>query len=430
MKSIFIEMPAFTPIPMEDIRSGIDESLKSFPDLKRVLIIPPDLTRPHAYAGPLTNLYYHALKDRSHVDILPALGTHDPMTREEFANMFGTDIPFDRMIVHNWREDVKSIGLVPESFIREVSGGLMEDGIDIRINKHILEGSYDLILSIGQVVPHEVAGMANYSKNILVGCAGADVINKTHMLGAVCGMEDAMGKDFSPVRKVLDYAQNHFLKDLPLIYVLTVTTTDESATYPHGIYIGKDRDIFERAVVLSKELNFTSLDQPLDKVLVYLDPGEFRSTWLGNKAIYRTRMAMADKGQLIILGPGVTKFGEDPIIDKLIRKYGYVGAKKVNELTRANEDLQKNLSAAAHLIHGSSEGRFEIVYAVEHMSRDEIGGVGFTYMPLDEALAKYKPASLKDGFNILENGESIYYISNPALGLWTHRQNQSKSFDS
>jgi nickel-dependent lactate racemase len=404
-----------------EILQALEASLEGL-SLQKVLLIPPDLTRSHSYAGRITALYYGMLSGKAQVDILPALGTHDPMTGEECADMFGDGIPFGRFIAHNWRTDVVSIGRVPGDFVKEVSGGLLDYEIDISINKVIIECGYDLIISIGQVVPHEVVGMANFSKNILVGCAGKDVINKTHMLGAVCGMEAAMGRDHSPVRKVLDYAQESFLSRLPLIYVLTVTVSDEEGVKPQGIFIGENRTVFEKAVKLSAEKNIQVLDKPIKKAVVYLDPSEFRSTWLGNKAIYRTRMAVADGGELLILAPGVRKFGEDKDIDSLIRKYGYTGSRRITELSQRNDDLSSNLSAAAHLIHGSSEGRFTITYAALYMSEEEIRGAGFGSMPFAEAIQKYDPSKLKEGWNITDDNEEVYFISNPALGLWAQRE--------
>jgi hypothetical protein len=156
-------------------------------------------------------------------------------------------------------------------------------------------------------------------------------------------------------------------------------------------------------------------------VVVYLDPAEFKSTWLGNKAIYRTRMAMADGGDLIILAPGLKEFGEDREIDRLIRKYGYRGTPATLAAVKANVELQKNLSAAAHLIHGSSEGRFNITYCPGRLTRQEIEGAGFRYADLKEMTRRYDPARLKDGWNTLDDGGQIFYISNPALGLWAHR---------
>ena len=322
--------------------------------LNKVLLLPPDYTRLYSGAGKITAVYYEALKDICEVDIMPALGTHEPMTREEFTAFFGSGVPFERMIVHNWRTDVVKLGEVPADFVSEVSDGLVNTKIDVEVNRRIVDPSYDLIISIGQVVPHEVVGMANYSKNIFVGCGGSNMINSSHMLGAFYGMERIMGKDHSPVRKVFDYAQEHFLTDVPLLYVLTVTTNRGDDTFIHGLFIGEHRDVFEQAVKLSQDINLTYVDEPFKKVVVYLDEREFKSTWLGNKAVYRTRMAIADGGELIILAPGVRKFGEDDENDRLIRKYGYVGRENVLRLVDENEDLRANLSVAAHLIHGSS----------------------------------------------------------------------------
>jgi len=404
------------------LKEALSKSIsKKLGNLKKVLIIPPDLTRMYSGAGIITAMYYELLKDSCIIDILPALGTHEPMSEDECLTFFGPTVPFERIISHNWRNDVVKIGEVPGSYIDEISEGLVKDSVDVEVNKILLDQSYDLVISIGQVVPHEVVGMANYSKNILVGCGGSNMINSSHMLGAFYGMERIMGKDFSPVRKVFDYAEVNFLEDIPLMYVLTVTTQYEDSAAIHGLYIGRDRKLFEAAVKLSQEMNLTYVEKPLKKVVVYLDEREFKSTWLGNKAIYRTRMAIQDGGELIILAPGVKKFGEDAANDALIRKYGYVGRINVLDLCEANEDLRKNLSVAAHLIHGSSDDRFSITYAVDKLTKEEVEGANFKYIPLSEALINYDPNKLVDGFNTLANGEEIFYISNPALGLWIDR---------
>lgn len=398
----------------EALRKSIDGKT-----LKKVLILPPDYTRMYSGAGKITAIYYQLLKDTCEVDIMPALGTHMPMTREECEAFFGKEIPFEKIVVHNWRADVIKLGEVPADFVSEVSEGLVNLKIDVEVNKRLFDKSYDLIISIGQVVPHEVVGMANYSKNIFVGCGGSSMINSSHMLGAFYGMERVMGKDFSPVRKVFDYAEKNFLSEIPLMYVLTVTTNMGDETFIHGLFIGRERILFESAVALSREKNLTFVDKPLKKVVVYLDEREFKSTWLGNKAVYRTRMAIADGGELIILAPGVRKFGEDDENDALIRKYGYVGRENVLKLVNENEDLQNNLSVGAHLIHGSSDGRFNITYCTKYLSEKEVKKAAFGYMPYDEAIKKYNPAVLKDGYNTLSDGEEVFYVSNPALGLWS-----------
>ncbi len=403
----------------DSLRLALREALEGR-EIHKLLILPPDFTRMYSGAGILTAMIYEMLSDKCEIDIMPALGTHVPMTRGECETFFRGVVPYEKLIVHNWRQDVVKIGEVPAEFVSEVSGGLVNEKIDVEVNHIIMDGGYDLILSIGQVVPHEVVGMANYSKNIFVGCGGSSMINSSHMLGAFYGMERIMGKDFSPVRKVFDYAEQNFLADVPLLYLLTCTTNTGDRTNIHGLYIGRERANFEMAVAHSQEKNLIHMDEPFDKVVVYLDPREFKSTWLGNKAVYRTRMAIADGGELIVLAPGAAHFGEDDENDRLIRKYGYVGRENVLKLVNnpANADLKANLSVAAHLIHGSSDGRFSITYCTKLLTEEEIRGVGFNYAPYDEMAAKYDPATLTDGWNTVD-GERIFYISNPALGLWS-----------
>ncbi|MBR5445633.1 MAG: DUF2088 domain-containing protein [Clostridia bacterium] len=404
----------------DSIKFVLKDTLKG-KKLNKILLLPPDYTRMYSGAGKIVAMYWELLHETCQIDIMPALGTHAPMTEEECKAFFGENVPFENIIVHRWRDDVVKIGEVPGEYVSEVSEGLVDTPIDVEVNKLLLDPSYDLIISIGQVVPHEVVGMANYSKNLFVGCGGSSMINSSHMLGAFYGMERIMGRDFSPVRKVFDYAQENFCKDMPLLFVLTCTTNTGDQTNIHGIYTGRDRATFEKAVAHSQQINLIHVDKPFDKVVVYLDPREFKSTWLGNKAVYRTRMAIADGGELIVLAPGVARFGEDDENDRLIRKYGYVGRENVLQLVKdpANADLNANLSVAAHLIHGSSDGRFSITYATEKVTKEEVEGVAFGWMPYEEAAKKYDPAVLTDGYHTID-GEEIFYISNPALGLWSY----------
>ncbi len=400
------------------IRTALEQSLTDVRlNLKKVLLLPPDFTRFHSNAGRITWHLWDMLKNYCEVDIMPALGTHVPVTESEWKAMFG-DIPFDRMIVHNWRTDVVKVGTVPGEYVSEISEGLVSDPIDVEVNKRLLDPSYDLILSIGQVVPHEVVGMANRNKNIFVGCGGSSMINSSHMLGAFYGLERIMGKDHTPVRSVFDYAEEHFLQNIPLSYILTVTTAPGGNIHTHGLFIGRERKYFEEAVKLAQQKNLIFVDRTFKKVVVLLDEKEFKSTWLGNKSVYRTRMAIADGGELIVLAPGVDKFGEDASIDELIRKYGYCGRENILRLVKENDDLKQNLSAAAHLIHGSGDGRFSITYCTQHLTKEEVEGVCYGYIPYAEAAEKYNPETLKDGWNTLDDGEEIYYIPNPALGLW------------
>ena len=410
-----------TVINPEEMKQGLFEALAKLGDKNKVLAIPPDFTRYHSKAGELTQYVYEYYGNKL-IDILPALGTHFEMTENELSKMY-SNIPRSLFRVHKWKSDLVTLGRVSAEYVNEVSEGKVNYDWPAQVNKLLVEGGHDLILSIGQVVPHEVVGMANYNKNIFVGTGGQEGINKSHFLGAAYGMEKMMGRADTPVRRVLNYATDHFANDLPLIYVQTVIGKDKNNDLVmRGLFIGDDYECFEMAAQLSLEVNFEMLDKPLDKIVVYLDPEEFKSTWLGNKAIYRTRMAIADGGELIILAPGLKEFGEDPDIDKLIRKYGYLTTPEILELVDKNDDLQNNLSAAAHLIHGSSENRFTITYCPGNISKEEIESVNFNYSDLNKMLEKYDPKKLTDGFNTMPNGEEIFYISNPALGLWAYKE--------
>lgn len=407
-------------ITPEEAREALSGVFRTLGPRKRVLAIPPDFTRFNSYAGPLTEMVFDWYGDAL-TDVMPALGTHSPMTDAQISAMFGR-VTRDRFRVHDWRHDVVTVGEVPAEYVREVSEGRVDYSWPAQVNKLLLDPSFDLILSIGQVVPHEVIGMANYTKNIFVGVGGSSGINLSHYLGATYGMERIMGRAKSPVRDVMEYARTHFIPQLPIVYVQTVMAKDPvtGGMAMKGLFIGDDFECFRRAAELSLETNFIMVDRPLKKCIVWLDPDEFKSTWLGNKSIYRTRMALADGAELIVLAPGLKEFGEDPDIDALISKYGYKGTPHTLEATRANRELQDNLSAPAHLIHGSSEGRFRITYCPgPGMTREEIEGVGFDYAPLDEMMERYDVPSLRDGWNTV-GGEDVYYISNPALGLWAH----------
>ena len=422
MKDIYRIAEVDTGLTPEEIKTALLASLEGR-DLKKVLILPPDFTRFHSNAGYITNVYYHALTDAGvQVDILPALGTHVPVTKPQWDAMFG-DVPFDRMLVHNWRTDVVKLGEVPADYISEITEGLWTEAVSVEVNRLVMDESYDLIISPGQVVPHEVIGMANHAKNFFVGVGGSQMINRSHMVGAVYGMERMMGKDHTPVRRMFDYGMEHFLKDRPILFVLTVTTAPGGVIRTHGLFIGEGRDCLTNAVKLAQEKNIDFVEHGLKKCVVYLDPSEFKSTWLGNKAVYRTRMAMADGGELIILAPGVERFGEDDRVDQLIRKYGYKGRLHTLEMFKQpeNEDLRENMGAAAHLIHGSSDGRFSITYAVKEISKEEIASVGFQAADYDEMAKKYDPEKLQYGYNEVD-GEEIYFIPNPALGLWINRE--------
>ncbi|WP_294081821.1 lactate racemase domain-containing protein [Proteiniphilum sp. UBA5384] len=414
-----------TALSHDDLRGGLYEALEKLGERQKILAVPPDYTRLPSRAGELTEIAWEYYEEKL-TDILPALGTHTPMTSEQISHMFGKT-PKSLFRDHDWRNDVITLGEVPAEYIRSISEDKVDFSWPAQVNKLLVEGGFDLILSIGQVVPHEVVGMANYNKNILVGTGGSEGINKSHYIGAVYGMERMMGKADTPVRRVFNYATEHYLKELPIVYVLTVVGVNaHGKQQTYGLFVGNDLEVFDHAVRLSLEVNFVMVERPLKKVVVWLDPSEFKSTWLGNKSIYRTRMAIADGGELIVLAPALKEFGEDKAIDALIRKYGYFGTPHTLKAVSGSRELRDNLGAAAHLIHGSSEGRFSITYCPGkedwNLTAEEIESVGFSWGDIEETMQRYNPRYLKEGFNVLPDGEEIYYISSPALGLWAYKE--------
>ena len=403
-----------------DLKNALFETFDSLGSKKNVLALPPDFTRFHSRAGLLTQFAWQYYGD-SLKDVLPAIGTHSPMSDKQISAMFG-DMPKSLVREHRFRKDLETLGRVPSDFLKQVSEGKLDYDWPAQVNRMLADPARDLILSIGQVVPHEVIGMANYNKNVFVGTGGSEGINKSHFLGAVYGMERIMGRADTPVRAVLNYASDNFANHLPIVYVQTVVAMDnQGKLVTRGLFIGDDIECFNKAAELSLKVNFSLLDEEFKKVVVYLDPDEFHSTWLGNKSIYRTRMAIADGGELVVLAPGVRDFGEDKEIDTLLRKYGYFTTEEILANVEKNDDLKANLSAAAHLIHGSSENRFSITYCPGFLNKEEIESVNYRYGDLAEMQKKYDVASLRDGWNDLPSGERIYFISNPAIGLWAHR---------
>lgn len=384
---------------------------------RRILILPPDMTRCYSYAGVLTSYLYQKLEKEHEVFIMPAVGTHAQMKEKEIQDFF-PGIPKEAFLSHDWREDTVCLGTVPGTYMREVTDGRYEEEIQVLLNRRAASGEFDAILSVGQVVPHEVVGMANYTKNLAVGIGGRDMINKSHMVGAICNLETMMGNTDSPVRAIFDYAQEHFFNQLNITFFLTVTMEKNGKAELYGLYIGKNRDTYETAAALSQKKNITWLPQRMKRIVAFLDPTEFHSTWVGNKAIYRTRMAIADGGDLVILAPGVQKFGENEETDACIRKFGYVGTERLLKEYRehAFEGLEM---AAAHLIHGSSEGRFRIIYATDPalLTKEEVESAGFEWMDVKEALAHYHPEKKETGYYEDERGE-YYFVKSPAVGLW------------
>ena len=391
-------------------------------DFKKVLLLPPDVTRYHSGAGQLTEMIYKLLPKDSKVDVIPTLGQHVPHTDEQNEWMFGS-IPLESFLVHDWRKSCKRLGEVSADYVKEVSEGKADWPIPVEINRAIADANYDLIINIGHVVPHEVLGFANHNKNYFIGLGGKETICASHMMAACCGIENNLGQLITPLRACYNKAEKDYLSNLPDIYILIVMARNQkNKLVTTGLYVGDDLGTYLMAAGKSKEQNITVFERPVKKIVAVMQADEFKSAWVANKAIYRTRMAMADGGELLIIAPGLKRFGEQPEVDEFIRKYGYVGTYAIMEQYKENADMQDLTHATAHLIHGSSEGRFTITYAPGKMTKEEIEGVYFQYAGLKETLSRYNPKKMSEGWNTLPDGEEIYFINSPSVGLWASKE--------
>lgn len=424
-------MPWFTveadAIPENEIKIAavrlIDEAQKRIsPKLNRVLLLPPDLTRAHSGAGKVTEWIYKEIVARepeAHVRVIPTLGQHVPHTAAENKWMFGS-IPNDIILPHDWRQGVSHVGTIPASLVKETTGGVADWPIPVDLNSTLMNEHWDVIVNIGHVVPHEVLGFANHNKNYFIGLGGKETIGASHIAAAVYGIENNLGCLITPLRACFNQAEEAMLAHLPDVYFQIVMQRDASnRLVTSGLYIGDDLDTYLQAARRSRGQNITVFEKPIKKIVAVMQADEFRATWVANKAVYRTRMAIADGGDLLILAPGVERFGEQPEVDALIRKYGYKGTERTLRLFKTEADMQAIPHGVAHLIHGSSEGRFTITYAPGHLTRQEIESVGYKYADLVEAQKRYDPAKMKEGWNPMPDGEEVFYISTPSAGLWS-----------
>ena len=423
-------------ITIEELRAHIDAIVDHHvvpTNARRVLLVPPDHTRLYSRAGEITALLFERLeRDGRGVGVLPALGTHAEMTPGDARRLFGDAVPYERILHHRWQTGLVRLGEIGGAEIDVLSHGRITEPIPVEVDGELLN-SWDLVISVGQVVPHEVIGMANFTKNIVIGLGGAPTVHRSHFLGAVSDMETLMGRADGPVRHVVDAAFDRFIAPrVNVLWVLTVMEDTASGVVQRGLFLGAGRSsetggaAYRAAAALAAQCNVDVMDREFTRVACWLDPNEFRTTWLGNKAIYRTRMAIADDGELIVLAPGVTRFGEDPAVDLLIRRHGYRGTPATIAALGTDPEIAASLGAAAHLIHGSSEGRFRITYCTDPSSggltRDEVEGVGFGWRSLPDELARLRVTPTTGaGSHIDRDGVAFDYIANPALGLWATR---------
>lgn len=388
---------------------------------KKVLLLPPDITRAHSGAGGITEQLYSIFSEIADVVVMPTLGQHLPHTEAQNRWMFGS-IPEEHILKHDWIRDVRHLGEIPADYVATVTEGKADWPIPISVNKILFEEPWDLIINVGHVVPHEVLGFANHNKNYFIGLGGKETICASHMAAACYGIENNLGRLVAPLRHCFNKAESEYLGSLPDMYIMVATGYGESGELElKGFYCGDDEDTYLLAAEHSRKEN-VFIVPPLKKVVAYMKGDEYASTWVANKAIYRTRKAIATAGELVIIAPGLKRFGEQPVVDQIIRTYGYCGTERIMRLWQENNELIDFSHATAHLIHGSTEGRFTVTYAPGYLSREDIHCVNYDYLSLEQASKCYDTKKLKNGFNTLASGEEIYFIGSPSAGLWTTKE--------
>ncbi len=160
---------------------------------RRVLLVPPDHTRLHSRAGVITVELVTRLEAGGVTVgvVLPALGTQVRMSAEDTVALFRPGLGYERLLHHDWRRRLPAIGEIAGDEVSTITGGSFDQPIPVEVDEQLLFEDWDLVVSIGQVVPHEVIGMANFTKNIVIGLGGAPTIHRSHFVGAVVGMGTA-----------------------------------------------------------------------------------------------------------------------------------------------------------------------------------------------------------------------------------------------
>ncbi|MFN8453944.1 MAG: lactate racemase domain-containing protein [Anaerolineae bacterium] len=288
---------------------------------KRVLIIIPDSTRtapiPHMF-----RLFYEFLGDSvAALDYLVALGTHQVMSEEALNRLVGVT-PQERaekyakvnIFNHRWDtpETFVTLGQITPAEIEEITGGLMRQAVDIRLNKMVFD--YDQLIICGPTFPHEVVGFSGGNKYFFPGIGGPEVINFSHWLGAVITSYDVIGAKHTPVRRVIDKAAS-FIDKPKLCFSMVVKGEDLA-----GLYIGTPEEAYEAAADLSAKLHVTWIDRPYQRVLSVM-PRMYDDIWTAAKGMYKMEPAIAAGGEVIIYAPHIDEISYTH--GKLLDEVGY-----------------------------------------------------------------------------------------------------------
>lgn len=383
---------------------------------KRILLIIPDNTR----SGPIGDVFkmiYEFLRPKARaVDCLVALGTHQPMTEEQFCGRLSmtpderkSKYASVRFFNHEWDkpETFKSIGKITADEIEQISDGLFREEVDIAINKLIFD--YDEFFILGPVFPHEVVGFSGGHKYIFPGIAGDEIIHFFHWLGAVITNPLVNGNKWTPTRKVVEKAAS-FIK-LPHTLFAIVALEDELK----GIFIGDTAEAWEKAADLSDQIHITYKDRTYNTILG-LAPEMYDDIWTAGKVMYKLEPVLADGGTLIIYAPHITEvsYTHGKWLDKIgyhTRDYFLKRMDQFADVPRGVMAHSTHVKGIGTFIDGVEKPRANVVLATG-ISPERCKKVNLGYMnPNDINSADYENKEDEGILLVHHAGEILHRLS-------------------
>jgi len=271
---------------------------------KRVFVIIPDGTR----SGPVP-LMFHLLSELlsvrgAKVDFLIALGTHRRMSEEDILEHLGISreerygqYAQVEILNHDWQNGLREIGIIPAAEIRELSQGFLDQHLHVEVNERIFD--YDRLIICGPVFPHEVVGFSGGNKYFFPGISGETVIELTHWLASLIGNLGIIGKEETPVRRIIDRAASYI--QMPKSCFSMVVKRERDLA---GLYFGSPEESQAQAAALSARVNVCYVERTYHTVLCVM-PDIYDDFWTACKGMFKAEPVVADGGTLIIYAPHI-----------------------------------------------------------------------------------------------------------------------------
>jgi nickel-dependent lactate racemase len=350
-----------------ELRQIARDAVRAVPPGARVLAVIPDRTRDDN-TDVLFPILSQELAGRrvAQFDALVAQGTHPPMSDAEKRAKIGADrstLPLiGELLDHHWDRpsELTTLGTLTAAEIARLTGGLMSADVPVQLNARLAPGTYDLILVLGAVVPHEVAGFAGGAKYFFPGVAGPELTHLTHWLGALATIERVIGRVETPTRHVIEAAADRVTT--PVIGFTSVSTRTDAGLRTHALFTGGLRETVRQAAAVSAQVHIRYTGRRYRRVVALLD-AHYDELWVGGKASYKLGGIIEDGGELVIYAPHLT--GISTTHGAMIEKYGYAPLERVREMVEGSDELRANLCVAAHLAHVSYAGRLAADGTVE-----------------------------------------------------------------